>query len=89
MVHLDERDWWKQVCTGVYICKSIVNYLRCGILHMKIVTGNSDQSWECWYKEEIQYLRGLTTSWKVFLMITRCMMWVVMGIGIAGPGIPN
>ena len=56
---------------------------------MKIITGNSDQSWECWYKEEIQYLRGLTTSGKVFLVITRCMMWVVMGIGIAGPGIPN
>lgn len=47
--------------------------------------GTADQSWESWYKEETSYISKLTFSWKIFLLMTKCLLWVILGVGLIGP----
>lgn len=47
--------------------------------------GTSSQSWDTWFKEETQYIDNLTFSWRIFLFIFRCFLWVIIGVGIFGP----
>eukprot|EP01041_Mallomonas_annulata_P000789 gene789-1528_t len=46
--------------------------------------GTSEQSWEVWWREETAYIFDLTWSWKVVLVLTRCSVWIFVGVGMAG-----
>ena len=47
--------------------------------------GTADQSWESWFQEETSYISKLTVSWKIFLLMTRCALWIILGVGLIGP----
>mgnify|MGYP001964173729 CR=1 FL=1 len=47
--------------------------------------GTSDQSWEIWFKEETEYIKRMSLSWRIFLIVFRCSLWAIVGIGILGP----
>jgi callose synthase len=47
--------------------------------------GTSEQSWNAWFNEENGHMKNISLSWKIFLMMQRCLMWIIIAAGIAGP----
>ena len=46
--------------------------------------GTAEQSWEVWQKEENSFFKNLLFSWKIMLMIQKCLLWLFIGVGLAG-----
>ena len=46
--------------------------------------GRSEQSWGTWWNEENAYIKKLSFSWKVCLVVTKCALWTAVGIGLLG-----
>ena len=38
------------------------------------------------YREENKWVKDISISWKIFLFLTRCTIWTIIGVGITGPG---
>ena len=51
--------------------------------------GTPDQSWESWFNEESEYIKHMSISWRIFLIIIRCSLWAIVGVGILGPSFFN
>lgn len=51
---------------------------------MAEIGGTSEQSWESWWKEENRFFKDLSTSWKIFLFVQKCFVWMVISVGIGG-----
>jgi callose synthase len=51
---------------------------------MKERGGDSDQSWETWWREENSFYPKLSNTWKLFLVLQKCMVWILISVGIAG-----
>lgn len=47
--------------------------------------GLAGQSWESWYKEESAFVKGMSPSWKLLLLIIRCTLWSTIGYGMVYP----
>jgi callose synthase len=46
--------------------------------------GRSEQSWSTWWKEENAYIRDLSFSWKLLLVVVKCAMWGTLGTALLG-----
>ena len=46
--------------------------------------GTAEQSWEVWWKEENSFFKNLSLSWKIMLIIQKCVLWLFIGVGLAG-----
>jgi hypothetical protein len=51
---------------------------------MAEVGGSSDQSWDAWWREENAFYRKLSWTWKLFLIVQKCFLWVFIAKGLAG-----
>lgn len=49
---------------------------------MKETNGDSNQSWEVWWKEENFFYSKLSFTWKIFLIIQKSFLWIVLAYGI-------
>jgi callose synthase len=47
-------------------------------------SGPDEQSWSTWWKGENAYLKDLSLSWKLFLVVGKCTMWGAIGIALLG-----
>lgn len=48
------------------------------------IGGSSEQSWESWWKEENSFYQKLSTTWKFFLIVQKCFLWIFIAAGVAG-----
>ncbi len=51
---------------------------------MKERGGDSEQSWETWWREENSFYPKLSNTWKIFLVLQKCVVWILISVGIAG-----
>lgn len=51
---------------------------------MKERGGDSDQSWETWWREENSFYPKLDNTWKLFLLLQKCFVWILIAVGVAG-----
>jgi callose synthase len=51
---------------------------------MQEVGGNTDQSWETWWKDENNFYMKLSNTWKCYLIVQKSTVWIVIAAGIAG-----
>jgi callose synthase len=51
---------------------------------MQEMGGSTDQSWETWWKDENSFYIKLSTTWKVYIILQKSMVWILIAIGIAG-----
>lgn len=51
---------------------------------MKETGGDSEQSWESWWRDENSFYYKLSNTWKLLLFVQKCCLWVFISIGIAG-----
>jgi callose synthase len=45
--------------------------------------GSSEVSWYIWWKEENLFYKDLPVSWKCFLFVQKCCLWLIISIGLA------
>ena len=46
--------------------------------------GTAEQSWEVWWREENGFFKDLSPSWKAYLFVQKCCLWIFISIGLAG-----
>lgn len=46
--------------------------------------GNSEQSWESWWKEENNFYQKISFTWKLFLFIQKSILWIFIAVGLVG-----
>jgi callose synthase len=46
--------------------------------------GSSEQSWDVWWREENSFYPKLSSSWKIALIIQKCVLWMFIAAGLAG-----
>lgn len=51
---------------------------------MKEMGGDSEQSWDSWWRDENDFYRKLSITWKLSLFIQKCCLWIFIAGGIAG-----
>ena len=51
---------------------------------MQEIGGNTDQSWESWWKDENNFYIKLSNTWKCFLFLQKSIVWIVIAMGLAG-----
>lgn len=51
---------------------------------MSELGGSAEQCWEAWWREENSFYKQLSPSWKLFMLVQKCIVWVVIAWGIAG-----
>lgn len=51
---------------------------------MKETGGDSEQSWESWWRDENSFYYKLSNTWKLLLFLQKCCLWFFIAIGIAG-----
>ena len=44
--------------------------------------GNAESSWSIWWKEENSFYKTLSFSWKSFLFLQKCCLWIFIGCGL-------
>jgi len=51
---------------------------------MAEIGGSSEQSWDAWWREENNFYHKLSSTWKIFLIVQKCLLWVFISRGLAG-----
>eukprot|EP00595_Chromulina_sp_UTEXLB2642_P001715 CAMPEP_0196767632 /NCGR_PEP_ID=MMETSP1095-20130614/41799_1 /TAXON_ID=96789 ORGANISM="Chromulina nebulosa, Strain UTEXLB2642" /NCGR_SAMPLE_ID=MMETSP1095 /ASSEMBLY_ACC=CAM_ASM_000446 /LENGTH=1772 /DNA_ID=CAMNT_0042136127 /DNA_START=2165 /DNA_END=7482 /DNA_ORIENTATION=- len=52
---------------------------------MTETSGNgSEQSWDSWWKEENQFYKKLSFSWKCLMIVQKCFIWLFIAFGLFG-----
>jgi callose synthase len=51
---------------------------------MMEIGGTSEQSWEAWWKEENNFYFNLAVSWKLYLFVQKCALWMFIANGLFG-----
>jgi callose synthase len=46
--------------------------------------GTAEQSWDVWWREENSFFKDLSISWKVYLFVQKCCLWVFISVGLCG-----
>jgi len=65
--------------------KVIVDYVKWS-RWMAETGGSSEQSWETWWKEENEFYKRTTLSWKLFLVMQKSLPWATVSFGLFGTG---
>eukprot|EP00981_Chlorochromonas_danica_P015402 scaffold12037_cov159-Ochromonas_danica.AAC.3 len=46
--------------------------------------GSAEQSWDVWWREENSFYQKLSLSWKITLVVQKCVLWTFIAFGLAG-----